>query len=154
MRPQDVICRLCRKPYDWPEGCATCQPAKANIIWPAMQEGSEFTELNDVARQSIRVMRTCLDKLQREIATAPTQAFNSDWSREAGQLGRALASILTEARKLEEREAQEARASSFEDKVKVFLGWVEQLPREYRDKMLHYTQQALLPAPSEAELVE
>lgn len=152
MTPEDILCRTCGKDYSIPEGCAICVEAKANIVWPGMQE-SVNADLVAVSRRVVRM----LDKQQKRLAREmdDSMGYHTEHTKECSLLARSIASILTEARKLEEREEKRVQQGGFDDQLGIFLTWLAGLPREYRTKALGGMERLLLPAGSEdAEVVE
>lgn len=148
MRPADITCRTCRKAYNIPEGCAICEPAKRNIMWPdPAQEGSE---LLSTGRQALRLLQLNLDRLEREMTQgsvgARTQAYRPEWATAAQQLARSLAALVTEMRKLEEREQKRVQAATFDEQVEIMVSWVENLPREHQHTVMDALVRLLEPA--------
>lgn len=151
MTPEDILCRTCGKDYSVFEGCALCEPAKRNIVWPAMQE-SVSADLLGVSRRSVRMLDKQVKRLAKELDASIS--FDPAMAREASLLARAIAATLTEARKLEEIEERKVRQGGFDDQLDIMLEWLKGLPKEYRLKALEGMERLLLPPATEAELVD
>lgn len=151
MTPADILCRCCGKDYSVYEGCGVCEPAKRNVVWPAMQE-SEVADLIKVSRRIVRMLDKQAKAIEKEIELS--MGFDPKLAREASLLARAIGSILTEARKLEEREEAKVKTGGFEAQLDIFLEWLAGLPKEYQFKALGGMEQLLLPAAKDAELVD
>lgn len=152
MTPDEILCRCCGKDYSVAEGCAFCQEAKANIVWPAMQP-SENADLVKVSRRVVKMLDRQCKAIERELDSVPGKVFHKELVREASLLARAIGSILTEARKLEEREEARVKSGGFDDQLGIFLEWLAGLPREYQHKALNGMERLLLPA-SAADVVD
>jgi hypothetical protein len=150
MTPADILCRCCGKDYSVNEGCGICEPAKRNVVWPAMQE-SVAADLVGVSRRVVRLLDSQAKALQRDLDSS-MGGYNASLAREASQLARAIAATLTEARKLEEREEAKVKGTGFDGQLDIFLEWLAGLPREYQHRALGGMEKLLLPAPAEAEL--
>lgn len=152
MTPRDIICRSCRKDYSLAEGCTFCEPAKRQIVWPAMDPDRDSADLHALARRTVSLLKFQLDRLDRDIRNAPTGAYDPDASAQLSKLSRAVANILTEARKLEEREEERMKGATFEQMLEIYGEWILGLPREYQARTMDWLERKLLPEP-EAELV-
>jgi hypothetical protein len=149
--PSDIVCRCCQKDYSVAEGCAICEGAKRNVVWPALNQDHEAADLHTLARRTVRLLRTQLDRLSHSITNAPTGAYDPVAGAELAKMSRAVANILTEARKLEEREEARVKGADFEQQLDIWGGWVLGLPREYQNRLVEWLEQKLLPpAPTDA----
>lgn len=155
MTPADILCRCCQKDYSRAEGCAICEPAKRNCVWPAMQE-SEAADLVRMSRRVIKMLESQIRGIERHMDSAIGAVFDPALAREASALARSMAAVLTEARKLEEREEQRVKDGGFEDQLDIFIGWIGGLPREYIAKAFSRMEQLLLGpgAQDDAELID
>ncbi len=150
MSPDQIVCRLCKRDYGDAEGCPTCGPAKAAIIWPSLRE-TDSTDLVQASRRIVKMLDQQCKALQKEIKLVPGTGYHPELAKDAALLSRALASVLTEARKLEEAEEKRVKGGGFDDQLDIFLEWLEGLPQEYRRKVLTGVEGLLLPA-AEADL--
>lgn len=154
MRPVDIVCRTCRKTYNLTEGCAICESAKRNIIWP--DPTTQGSEMLSASRQALRLTQSLLDRLDRAMNEGSLGArkgeFNIDWADQCTKLNRGLASLLDATRKLEDNERKRVESGSFEEQIEIWLDWVGQLPREKQEALLGSVVN-LLEAPAEAEIV-
>lgn len=153
MTPNEILCRCCQQPYDVPEGCAICEVAKKNIVWPSLAEDTEAHDLTRLARRTVRLLESNVQRLEHSMKHAATREYYPAHGREAAALAKAMAAVLTEARKLEQHEAQRVKTGTFEDQVGIWTEWVLSLPREYQAKVLAAFEERLLPA-GPAELVD
>lgn len=152
MTPADILCRTCGKDYSVYEGCGICEPAKRNIVWPGMQP-DVATNLIQVSRRVVRMLDKQAKKIEKELDEG-LGGYNKDLAREASLLARAIGSILTEARKLEEREESRVRQGGFDDQLGIFLEWLGGLPKEYQHKALGGMERLLLPPAQDADVVD
>jgi hypothetical protein len=126
---------MCQKTYNLEQGCVFCEQAKKHIIWPD-EFSSDLNSLDSMAAQSIRILQANLDRLERDMDSTPTKGFYDKHAVQAGQLARAMATILSEARKLEDRNAKAVQRMGYEERAELFLDFVEQLPPELKNKTL------------------
>lgn len=116
-----------------------------------MQE-SEVADLIKVSRRVVRMLDKQAKKIEKELDQA--MGFDPALARESSLLARAIGSILTEARKLEEREEAKVKTGGFDSQLGIFLEWLAGLPKEYQYKALGGMEQLLLPSATDAELVD
>src|SRR5690606_26554283 len=129
--PSDIRCRLCQHHYGEPDGCATCAPAKKNCLWPAVT--GDDVSLGAMAGKSIRLIQLNLDRLEKEMTESiggKSGHFYSPHAKEAAALAKALAPILAEARKLEDRDAKRVAQMTFAERVELWAHWFKELPHE------------------------
>lgn len=153
MTPDEIVCRLCGKDYGIPEGCAVCTDAKRNIVWPAMQT-SENADLVKVSRRVVKMLDKQCRAIEKELDAVYGGVFHKELVREASLLARAIGSILTEARKLEEAEEKRVKQGGFDDQLGIFIEWLAGLPREFQHKALGSMERLLLGPGEEGELVD
>lgn len=155
MRPAEIECRLCGHHYGESDGCVTCQPAKANIIWPAMGADSSV-DLLAMSNKSIKLLELSLDRLEREMTESVggrSGHYYAPHAKEACQLGRTLSFMLAEARKLEDRDASLVKNMTFSQKVELFMEFLAELPPEFQHQVAERVVGLLGPG-EDAEVVE
>ena len=153
MTPDQIVCRCCQNTYEVIEGCAICETAKANIIWPALKEDNEAADLANLSRRTLRLLASNIKRLEHSMTTSVTREYYPAHGREAAALAKAMSAILTEARKLEEREEKRVKAATFDEQVDIWHDWFGSLPREHKVRVLGRFEEYLLPAQA-AETVE
>lgn len=151
MTPDEILCRTCGKNYGEAEGCAICETAKANITWPAMQP-SENADLVRVSRRVVKMLEGQVKAIEKELKLVPGTGYHGQLVKEASLLSRALGSVLTEARKLEEAEEKRVKQGGFDDQLGIFIEWLSGLPKEYRFRTMGAVERLLGPAPEDAEV--
>lgn len=152
MTPSDIKCRLCQHHYGEAEGCVTCAPAKKNALWPAMT--GEDVSLQGMAQKSIRLLQLNLDRLEKEMTQSlggKSGHYYAEHGREAAALAKALATILGEARKIEDREARKVAQMTFSERIELWKEWFAQLPQEHQRTVAMHMARAL-EGETEAEL--
>jgi hypothetical protein len=110
----------------------------------------DAADLVRVSRRIVKMLDGQAKALEKEIRIS--MGFHPNLSREASQLARATGAMLSEARKLEEREERRVREGGFEDQLNIFLDWLGGLPKEYRHKALTGMEKLLLPPAQDADL--
>lgn len=139
----DLQCRACGKPYNWPEGCAICEEAKANVVYNAQVE--TFTA-EDVGWETVRVLRDCLSRVRNELNNLPHNKSAATLNTEASKLGRTLTGLIAELRKAEKDTAADIRKMTPGQKAQAFLNYVAELPEDLREEVLSRTVRMLQPA--------
>jgi hypothetical protein len=142
--PDQIVCRLCKRDYGDSAGCPTCGPAKASIVWPSLRD-TDSTDLVQASRRIVKMLDQQCKALQKEIKLVPGTGYHPELAKDAALLSRALASVLTEARKLEEAEEKRVKGGGFDDQLEIFLEWLAGLPKEYQAKALNGMEGLLLP---------
>lgn len=150
MTPDEILCRTCGKDYGIPEGCAFCEPAKKQIVWPAMQ--ADNADLVKVSRRVVKMLDKQCRAIEKELDAVMGGVFHKELVREASLLARAIGSILTEARKLEEAEEKRVKQGGFDDQLGIFIEWLAGLPREFQHKALGSMERLLLGPGEDAQL--
>ncbi len=135
MRPSDLLCRLCRTSYGIQElGCATCIPAKRNIMWP--DATADHVQLHGPAQQALRLLESNMDRLEASMKTDKLQKFSPDWARAANANAAAMAKLVAEMRKLEESALRKTKNLSHEERAEIFVEMFRDLPREHQVETL------------------
>lgn len=115
-------------------------------------QDSVAADLVQVSRRAVRMLDKQIARIGRELDLS--MGYHPQLAREASLLARSVGSILTEARKLEEREESKVKQGGFDAQLEIFLEWLAGLPKEYQYKALGGMERLLLPAPAEAEVVD
>lgn len=88
-----------------------------------------------MAQKSIRLLQMNLDRLEKEMTESVggrTGHYYAPHGKESAQLAKALAVILGEARKIEDREAKRVAQMTFSERVELFMEFIHQLPMEHQ----------------------
>jgi len=88
-----------------------------------------------MAGKSIRLIQLNLDRLEKEMTESiggKSGHFYAPHAKEAAALAKALATILAEARKLEDRDAKRVAQMTFAERVELWAHWFKELPQEHQ----------------------
>lgn len=162
MKPSDVRCR-CGRTYAELEGCGVCEPAKRQIVWPETVE--DDLNLLGLSRKAVRLIEMNLDRLERDMtkwsrADKESGFYYAPHAKEAAMLGRSLAFMLAEARKLEERDEKRVGNMNFAERVRLWTEFLDSLPHEFQRNVVRdlcerpWVAGLLMEAVDDAELVE
>lgn len=159
MRPSDIKCRLCGYNYAELDGCRTCRAAKDNIVWPAT--ASEELDLLGLSRKAIGLIELSLDRLEKDMRKWKGKDgegfYYAPHAKEAATLGRSLAFMLAEARKLEERDEKKVAKMGYAERVELWMDFLDSLPQEHQRNVIRTLGERPWVAgllESEAEVVE
>lgn len=134
MTPSDIVCRACRNAYNIPEGCAICESAKRNIVWPDPVQGND--ETISVAKQMMRILQNQLDRLESEIKQVPHRGYSPQLATEAKKLAQALGLMVKETRQLEAQARRDAESMDWSEKAELVLQMFTTAPPEFKKTVL------------------
>jgi hypothetical protein len=139
VRPSDIKCRLCGHHYGEEAGCPTCSHAKRAIDWPATAEVE--IDLLGLSRKAVRLIEMSLDRLERDMtkwskADREDGFYHQGHAKEAAMLGRSLAFMLAEARKLEERDEKRVANMGYAERVELWMDFLDSLPQEHQRNVI------------------
>lgn len=123
------------KRYSQPEGCVVCDPAKRNIIWPK----EDLPVLGSINAQAIRIIETELEYIeqeQRESLGGKKGMPSKERIGSINQLTRALTGLISEGRKLEDKEESRIRNLSQRERALLLVEAYFELSQEERKWML------------------
>jgi len=83
--------------------------------------------------------------------------YHAQHAKEAATLGRSLAFMLAEARKLEERDEKKVAKMSYAERVELFMEFLDSLPQEHQRNVIRSMAErpwvaGLLEADTEADI--
>jgi hypothetical protein len=147
-----LACRLCRIPLSAQEGCAVCNPVRRNMVVVGETE-DERPSLAGTGHEALRAVRAQIIHHAGILKTNP-----GNGKSESGLISctNALAKLVGEVRKLQDDGYKAVEAMSWEERMKLFLGWYMDLTPAYRlslrEKMADHEVAVSKPVP-EAEAV-
>lgn len=75
--------------------------------------------------------------------SAPTREYYPKHGTEATKIARAMAALVAEMRKLEDRQYKAVQKMSFDEKVELFMDFFDELPQEHQEKLLQGSMKRL-----------
>lgn len=123
-----LACRLCRIALSAPEGCAVCNPVRRNMVVLGETE-EDRPSLSGTGNEALRAVRAQIKHHADILKTNP-----GNGKSESGLLActNALAKLVGEVRKLQDDGYKAVEAMSFEERMKLFVGWYMDLTPTYR----------------------
>ena len=128
-------CRLCGYNLKSASGCAVCLDAKANLIWPVVEDAESDLSASSVINTTLRALRSRLRRLNRELTAE--QAYNPALTKDLSAIGRTLKELAAEQRKLEDRESDHYGKLGIEGRMALFIDqFFSKLPEDFQVKLL------------------
>lgn len=142
MRPNDIVCKICRERYNTSEfGCDICIPAKEAIIWPK----AELPILESILAQNIRINEALANELEKEIKATIKKRGGVHPSHvgTAKSLTLANVQLVAEARKLRKEDQEQAARLSWDEKVELIVQMADNAPDSVKQQLLSRLTQRL-----------
>ncbi len=79
-----------------------------------------------------------LDRLEHDIKSAPTGCFYDEHAKASAMLSRAASTLIDSMRKVELERARELAKMTFQEKVSVWLDWLDSLPPEQKYPLVRH----------------
>lgn len=125
-------CRVCRNPLAGADGCAICNPIKANLV----STDEEAPALSDVGTETVTAMRAILQRHRSRFKSKDSTEEQLLGAEEGIiRVGNTLAKVLEAARKLQADGLAVVRNMSFEQRADLFISWYTSLPPPYQVKV-------------------
>lgn len=154
MRPLDgIVCRCCGTPWrmTWGDGdnglgCEICRPALKNAILP--EEGKQDIDL--VNDQALRLCKLQLDELEMALRKKKHGLPHSETRKATTELGRLVATLGAETRKLRESQFKAIANATPEQRGQLCAQAFSELPPHVQRETLEKMVKGLDNAPPDA----
>lgn len=123
-----LACRACRIAINAAQGCAICDPVRANLVVVGEQE-DDRPSLAGTAALGVTVLNRQLKAIDAELKKVPSSATHE---KRAIAVSNAVAKLLETARKLVADGVSAVETMSFREQAELFVGWFANLAPAYR----------------------
>ncbi len=136
-------CRGCRNPIHSGASCALCQGFKKNLVLLGDSPVDDGVDLGDMATETLRLQQSILRGLRLQQKALPQGApVPAELLRAVNSLSRTIANMVDATRKVRQEGVAAMQGMSFQDKLDLFIGWLEELTPVHRKHVFAEMQAA------------